>query len=148
MKHRPLDPADHRRSVLVFEPGDEVIEQLRSWATTQGLEAGAFTGIGAFSRVTLGYFDVDRREYVPTEIDEQVEVLSLVGNIALSDGGPSVHAHVVVGKRDGSAHGGHLLKGTVRPTLEVVLERPAPPLRRRRDDATGLALLDPHASGR
>jgi predicted DNA-binding protein with PD1-like motif len=75
-------------------------------------------------------------------LEEQVEVLALTGNVALAKGQPKVHAHVVVGMRDGTAHGGHLIEATVRPTLEVVLVESAPHLRRSMDEATGLALID------
>lgn len=133
---------DHRMFVLVFDSGDEVSETLLEWARTHGVAAASFTGIGAFARATVGYFDVDRREYLRIPIDEQVEVLSLTGNIARAGHGPRLHAHVVLGRRDGSACGGHLLDARVRPTLELVLLESPPHLQRRHDPATGLALLD------
>jgi predicted DNA-binding protein with PD1-like motif len=103
--------------------------------------AASFTGIGAFSRVTLGYFDLETRDYLRISIEEQVEVLSLAGNVALAGREPKLHAHVVVGKRDGTAHGGHLLDARVRPTLEVVAVESPGHLRRHMDEATGLPLL-------
>jgi hypothetical protein len=54
---------------------------------------------------------------------------------------PRLHAHVVVGKRDGTAHGGHLLQARVRPTLEVILTESASYLARRHDPESGLALI-------
>ena len=69
-------------------------------------------------------------------------MVSLVGNVALDAGEPRVHAHVVVARYDGSALGGHLLGGTVDPTLEVMIVESPATLRRRLDPATGLALLD------
>ncbi len=77
------------------------------------------------------------------EIDEQVEVLSLIGDVALEGTQPKVHAHVVVGRRDGTAHGGHLLEAHVRPTLEVVLAEVPGHLQRETDPETGLALIRP-----
>jgi predicted DNA-binding protein with PD1-like motif len=71
-----------------------------------------------------------------------VEVLSLVGDIALDSQQPRVHAHVVVGKADGTAHGGHLLEAHVWPTLEVVLTKTPDTLRKRFDPETGLTLID------
>ena len=101
------------------------------------------TAIGAFQRVTLGFFDVTTKDYKKIEIQEQVELLSLVGNIAHDDqGNPKLHAHVVVGKSEGSAHGGHLLNAYVRPTLEVVLVETSQHLRRTIRGEFGLALLD------
>ena len=70
---------------------------------------------------------------------EQVEVLSLVGDIALDRGEPKLHAHAVVGKSDGTAHGGHVLEAWVWPTLEVMLTESPKHLCRKFDPASGLA---------
>src|SRR6185312_1798558 len=101
------------------------------------------TAIGAFERATVGWFDLKRRAYHPIAIEEQCEALSLIGDIALGDDGqPSLHAHAVLGLRDGSTRGGHLLKAIVRPTLEVTLVETPAPLRRRRRPELGIALID------
>ena len=142
MKWKLLDEDAERTYVMVFDRGDEVIATLRTFARDEGLAASHFTAIGAFSDLTLGYFDRDRRDYVKIPIREQVEVLTLAGDIVIGDDGPSVHAHVVVGKRDGTAHGGHLIEARVWPTLEVVLADAPQRLRRRMDRAVGLALID------
>jgi predicted DNA-binding protein with PD1-like motif len=72
-----------------------------------------------------------------------VEVLSLIGDIALHEGKPQVHAHLVIGKKDGTAHGGHLLEARVRPTLEVILTESPKPLHKKYDPESGLALIRP-----
>ncbi len=146
MRHRTIAAATERTHVLVFETGDDMLPLLTEFARARDLRACRFTAIGAFSRVTLGYFDWRTKRYLENPLDEQVEVVALLGDIARKDDDPQVHAHVVVGRRDGTAHGGHLLAATVRPTLElVVVESPAW-LRRRYDPASGLALIDPDAS--
>ena len=113
--------SDQRTFVLIFDSGDEVIFGIEAFAEKQSLAASQFTGIGAFKQTLLGYFDWEKKEYQKIPIQEQVEVLSLVGDLTLKDGKPNIHAHVVVGRRDGTAHGGHLLKAYVRLTLEVIL---------------------------
>ena len=114
-------------------------------ARERGIDGAYFTGIGALSEVTLGYWEWETKRYFQIPVREQVEVLSLSGNVALGpDGERKVHAHIVVGKRDGAAHGGHLLAGRVRPTLEVMLVEVPKHLRRRLDAGTGLPLLDAH----
>ena len=105
------------------------------------LTGAHFTGIGAFRRLTLGYFDPERLDYRRSPIEEQVEVLSLVGNIAIDEEKPKVHAHVVVGKSDGTARGGHILEATVWPTLELVVEESPGYLHRRTDPETRLPLI-------
>jgi uncharacterized protein len=142
MKAKLLREEEGRTFALVFDKGDEVGSGLTAFAKERGLGASHFTAIGAFSEVTLGYFDRERKEYAKIPVREQVEVLSLIGDIALDRGEPKLHAHVVVGKRDGTAHGGHLVEARVWPTLEVILEESPTHLRRTLDRETGLALLD------
>ena len=126
----------------MFETGDEAMELLTGFAREHDLSGASFTGIGAFSGVELGYFDWAAKDYRPIRIDEQVEVLALTGDVALDKGRPAVHAHVVVGRSDGSAAGGHLLSGAVRPTLELILTESPAELRKSYDRETGLALID------
>jgi predicted DNA-binding protein with PD1-like motif len=127
--------------VLVFDKGDEVMQVLTEFAAERKLAAGHFTAIGAFSDVKLGFLDPETKEYEPIVLDEQVEALTLVGDVSLQDGEPRIHAHVVVGRRDGRAYGGHLLEAHVWPTLEVVLTESPAHLRREVDRETGLPLI-------
>jgi len=130
-----------RTFALIFQTGDTVIEPLTRFAQENKLFAAHFTAIGAFSDLTLAYFDWESRQYQKIPLHEQVEVLSLIGDIADDKGKAKVHAHVVVGKRDGSAHGGHLIEAHVRPTLEVILTESPAHLRRKTDPTSGLALI-------
>ena len=143
MKSKLLHEGGEKTFVIVFDAGDEVVAGLLDFAKEHKLAAGRLTGLGACERVTLGFFELGRKDYQKIPINEQVEVMSLVGNVALEEGGePKVHAHVVVGKRDGTAHGGHLLEAHVRPTLEVILVESPKPLRRKMNAEVGLALID------
>jgi predicted DNA-binding protein with PD1-like motif len=136
-----------RTYAVVFNKGDEFMSGLHALAKDQDLTGSHFTAIGAFSDVTLGYFDRATMTYQEIPVHEQIEVLSLVGNIALNKGEPKVHAHVVLGRADGTTRGGHILQAHVWPTLEVVIMESPQHLRRRMDEETGLALLDLAASG-
>jgi predicted DNA-binding protein with PD1-like motif len=74
-------------------------------------------------------------------LKNQVELMSLVGNIAQDDkGDPKLHAHVVVGKSDGTAQGGHLLEAYAQPTLDVVVVESTQRLRRTIRPEVGRAL--------
>lgn len=144
MQWRELSRGEHGRSVvLVFTTGDEVMESLPGWCREQRVTPAHFTAIGALSDVTLGWFDWEEKTYREIPLEEQVEVLSLAGDVALQDDQPAVHAHIVVGRSDGSAHGGHLLRAHVRPTLELVLDEVPVHLRKRHDPESGLALIAP-----
>jgi uncharacterized protein len=141
-----LHEVDGLRTIaLVLEPGDEAMASIASFAVEHRLGASHFTAIGAFSRAVVAYFDWTTRQYRHIAIDEQVEVLSLIGDIVIERDLPRVHGHVVLGKADATAHGGHLIEGRVRPTLEIVVTETPRHLRRRFDPDSKLALIDPSA---
>jgi predicted DNA-binding protein with PD1-like motif len=149
MKAVLLHEADGLRTFsVVLATGDEVMSSLTSFASERQLRATQLTAIGAFSSVVVAFFDWTTRQYQHTRIEEQVEVLSLLGDVTLEQGQPKVHAHVVIGKRDATAHGGHLIEALVRPTLEVMLTETPAHLRRRFDPDSGLALIHPTDVGR
>ena len=130
-----------RTYAIVFEKQDEVRKALLEFASTNRFADAHLSAIGAFSEVTLGFFDRQQKASRKIPINEQVEVLTFTGNIVQKDGRPSLHAHVVVGKADGTAHGGHFLGGRVWPTLEMILSEMPVHLRRSHDEETGLALI-------
>jgi len=131
-----------RQFVLVFETGDDVLEELQRFAQEQNVMAAFFKGLGGFERATVGFYNLQQQRYEPIEIDEQVELLSLLGNISIYDGKPKLHAHATVSYRDGRAAGGHLLQATVRPTLELVVGELAGNLHRTDRPEIGIPLLD------
>lgn len=141
MRSKLMSDGPERSFVLVFDEGDEVVSAIEAFAAEQGLSASRLSAIGAFRQVTLGYFDWERKDYERIELGEQLEVLALLGDVALYEGRPKLHAHVVLGRRDGSTCGGHLLEATVRPTLEVVLTDAPAHLRREFDPASRLPLI-------
>jgi len=142
MQSEMLSDGEERTFVLIFQSGESVVSGLQEFAETNGVVGSHFTAIGGLSDVTFAWFDWSKKQYEKAaEIQEQVEVLSLIGDIALDRGKPKVHAHIVVGKRDGTAHGGHLMQAHVRPTLEVMLSQTPQSLRREHDPTSGLALI-------
>ena len=144
MKSALLDERDGLRTfAVVLGTGDEAMGALTEFAVKQHLQGSHFTAIGAFSRVVVAYFDWPSKAYRNLRIDAQMEVLSFVGDISVEQDKPKVHAHVVVGKSDATAHGGHLVEGMVRPTLEIVVTETPRHLHRRFDPESGLALIDP-----
>jgi uncharacterized protein len=145
MKSKLLQEGDVRIFAVVFDSGDEVTEGLLSFAREYGFRGAGFVGIGAFESATLAFFELESNEYEEIPIDEQVEVLSFAGNLGVHEGEPKLHAHVVVGRRDGSTRGGHLLRARVRPTLELIVTETVGEVRRIEDQATGLPLID-HAA--
>ena len=126
---------------VALETGNEAVKSLSDFVREQKIEAASIAAIGAFRRAVLGYFEWQSKQYKKIPVEEQVEVLSLIGDVAVADGKPTLHIHAVLGKSDGSVAGGHLLSGEVRPTLEVIITQSPSYLRKARDPETGLALL-------
>ncbi len=108
---------------VVFDPGEEFLEGMAQVVADEGIEVAGFTAIGGFSETKLGFFNEETKDFNPIDFEaDQVEVLSLMGEITRDDdGSPHVHGHVVVGLPDGRAFGGHLLKGVVEPIAIVNL---------------------------
>ncbi|MBN9560092.1 MAG: DNA-binding protein [Alphaproteobacteria bacterium] len=146
MRFKLVNDGPQKTYVLVLDKGDEAVSCMQQFARDHSVAAAQLTGIGAFSDAILGFFDWEKKEYRKIPVREQVEVVSLIGDVALGpDGKPSLHPHVVVSRSDGSAMGGHLLEAHVRPTLEVVLTESPEYLRKRKDSESGLALITPQA---
>jgi uncharacterized protein len=133
------DPATY---VVVLEPGDEAIKALTDFAITHELSAAQITAIGAFERATVAWFDRRTTSSHPIYVDEQCEVLSLIGDVAMGAEGPLLHLHAVLGLNDGHTRGGHLLAGHVWPTLEVMISESPDELRKTYHPELNMALID------
>ena len=121
MQKKLLNPDPPVTWALALETGEEAMGGIGGFVRQHRIEAASITAIGAFERAVLGYFDWQTKQYRKIRVDQQVEVLSLLGDVAVADNGPSLHLHAVLGRSDGSVVGGHLLEARVRPTLEVIL---------------------------
>ena len=143
MQSKLLHEADGKRTfALILQNGDEAMRCLQDFAVKERLGASQVTAIGALSSARLAFFDWETKQYRPIPVEEQVEVASLVGDIAVGpDGKPSVHVHAVLGRRDGTAVAGHLQAGHVRPTLEIIITESPAHLCKVKDAESGLALI-------
>jgi hypothetical protein len=148
MKSKLLaEGAGERTFVLILDPGEEASSTITGFAEREAVSAASLTALGAFSKATVGWFDLASKAYRKIPVGQQCEVLSGIGDIALGDDSkPSLHMHVVLGLSDGSTRGGHLLEGTVQPTLEVTLVETPVHLRRKKRPELGIALIDLAAS--
>jgi hypothetical protein len=145
MKARLLhNNAGQRTFAVVLKTGDEAVGCLQTFVNDEKISAAQISAIGAFSDAVLGYFNWQRKDYHRLPVSEQVEVASLLGDVALSpDGEPALHLHAVLGRQDGSALAGHLLSARVRPTLEVIVTESPAHLHKFHDPESGLALIRP-----
>ena len=144
MKSRLVNESKGQRTfVIVLDPGEEAFETLTAFAREHGVDGASLSAIGAFERAVVGWFDFDAKTYRKIPVDEQCEVLSAIGDVALGDDRkPGLHIHAVLGLSDGSTKGGHFLEGIVRPTLEITLVEAPGHLRRRKRPEIGAALID------
>ncbi|MGC1782372.1 MAG: PPC domain-containing DNA-binding protein [Acidobacteriaceae bacterium] len=141
MRHKLVSDTP-KTFVLIFDIGDEILTELKRFASQQNLAGSSFKAIGALSHAKVGWFNWETKKYeTAAELDEQVELLSLIGDIAINNGKPQVHAHIVIGRRDGTAHGGHLMEAIVRPTCELVLTENPAHLQKQIDPESGIALI-------
>jgi len=130
---------------VIFRPGDEPYAGLTQFAAEHHIQSGHFTAIGGFKDARLAWFDLDKKMFRVIPVDSQVEVVSLVGDIALLDGKPQVHMHCVVAFPDGTTRGGHILGAHVSPLLEVFVTADPVALVKKRDAEHGLTLIEPGA---
>jgi uncharacterized protein len=142
MKSKVVADADVVTYVVVCDPGDEAVSALEQFARAERLEAAQITAVGAFEQATVGWFDRAAKEYRRIRVDEQCELLSLIGDVAEGKDGPVVHMHVVLGLSDGTTRGGHFLEGRVFPTLEAVVTETPARLRKVMRPDIGIALID------
>ena len=128
---------------VIFYQGDEAFSGLQEFAEKYHVTSAHFTAIGAVNGAMLGWFDPKRKMYKKIPIQGQHEVVGMSGDIALYQGKPIVHTHMVVGYPDGTTRGGHVLSAYVSPTLEVMLTVDSIAMHKRFDPETDLTLIDP-----
>jgi uncharacterized protein len=129
------------RVQLRFESGEQFSAPLLAWLAREGIGYATLTGLGAVRGATISYYVAATKQYETYEIAEQMEVVSLIGNVALREGKPFIHAHVALGKRDLSMIGGHLNDLAIYPTLEVWLRPEPEPVQRAFDESCGLWVM-------
>lgn len=146
MQVQLLNPgAQTKQYAVIFYQGDEAFSGLLEFAQKYHVTSAHFTAIGAVSGATLAWFDPQRKMYKKIPIVGQHEVIGMSGDIALYQGKPVVHTHMIVGSPDGTTHGGHVLSADVSPTLEVMVTVDPITMQKRFDPATDLTLIEPAA---
>ena len=144
MQVQLLNPGEATKQyAVIFYQGDEAFSGLLEFAEKYHVTSAHFMAIGAVGGATLGWFDPQRKMYKRIPIIGQHEVIGMSGDIALYQGKPVVHTHMVVGNPDGTTVGGHVLEAYVSPTLEVMVTVDPKSMQKRFDPETDLTLIDP-----
>jgi predicted DNA-binding protein with PD1-like motif len=139
------DEGGQKEYAVIFSTGDEAFAGLKEFAQKYHVTSAHFTAIGAISGATLAWFDPSRKMYKLMPFSGQMEVASMIGDIALYQGKPAIHTHAVLGLPDGTARAGHVVDMTVRPTLEVMVTVDPKGMQRQFDPQTDLTLITPAA---
>jgi hypothetical protein len=132
-----------REYQLVFEPGAEIMATLSDFILRNHFKSAHFTALGACTDAVVGYYDPAARDYRRTPYRQQMEIVSLIGDAAPTNGGAGLHAHIGLGFADGTMHGGHLFEAHASPTLELYLVASATAVERKHDAALNLDLMAP-----
>lgn len=142
MKSKSIKDGVVRTFVLILDQGEEAFKSITDFAEDEKITGASVSAIGAFSEAKVGWFDLAAKRYKPIEVNEQCEVLSLIGDVAQGDdGNASLHLHAVLGLQDGTLRGGHFLSGSVQPSLEVTITETVVHLRRKKSPDLGIALI-------
>lgn len=132
--------------ILRLSRGEDIIPAIITFCKKENIRSGSFRAIGAVENADVGYYDLASKQYGSKKYSEAMEVASMTGNIALVDGEPFVHAHVVLSGisagTENTTIGGHLFGAIVAVTLEVHLEAFSEPIERIMDETIGLKLLN------
>lgn len=133
---------DESVHLIRLDVGEKIQEKLKAYVKENGIQSGFLTGIGAASSCEIGYYDIVKKKYLPTLIDEMCEITSIVGNISWTGDEPVIHAHITLGKSDMSTVGGHLIEGIIGITGEFWIYTAPFRVNRTPSKFEGLKLID------
>jgi len=121
--------------------GEDLLQAVQHFCHHHQVRCGLITAIGGVERATFGVYDQKAKKYVKINLEKELEILSLSGNVSLFDDKPMVHAHIMFSDSEGKAYGGHLMGGTKVFSLEVFIqELTGDPKVRKLDKVTQLPL--------
>jgi len=127
---------------------EELITELTNFCKEKHISGASLSGIGGVSKCEIAYFSMKTTQYSGKVFNEQLELLSITGNITLVNKQPFVHAHVVLSDKDMKTYGGHLKNAVVCPTAEIIItelldEKDSKlKVERKKDEITGLNLME------
>ena len=138
-----IETKENRVIIARMKPGEDLLQTAIKTVEEKNIMSGSLQMIGAVSGVNLGYFDVKEKKYKNFQVNEDLEVVSCMGNVSrLQNGEIVVHAHMIVADSTGRCYGGHLLEGCqVSVTIELFIHETVDTLTRKEDHEFGLNLL-------
>ncbi len=135
---------DYRKSgrelVIRLDEDEEIVKSIISICKKENIESALVSGVGAVKKAELAHFDTKEKKYNKKTLEGMFEIASLSGNVAMLDGEPLAHLHIVIADTDFSTYGGHLMEGIANPTCELVVLPLETKIKRAKDEKTGLNL--------
>lgn len=132
---------DKNKYVLKVGVGEDVMDELKMFCKEQRIEAASFFAIGAAKEINIAWYDIHKKEYVQKAIQQELEIISLLGNVAVGNGEVIVHAHGSFSDKDMRLTAGHVNKMIVGGACEIVLEKIEGKIEKAHDNETGLKLM-------
>ena len=131
--------------IIRLDPGEKIVASLLGYLEGRQAEipSGFISAIGAVLSCEIGWYSIPDDKYQTRIINENCEIIGIIGNFAWIDGKSVVHAHISLGKEDYSIVGGHLIEGTVSVTAEIYIHKaPIAVTRKQSDRFKSLKLMD------
>lgn len=126
--------------VLILKTGDNLHEGIKKCARDAKLIGASIQGLGQFTNPVFAYYGANAKSHV-IPLEGTYEVISLNGNIAMSQGGYYTHIHAVLGDNTLQASAGHIKEAIIGATAELTITPFSKPLERQVDQETGFGLI-------
>ncbi|OQB05948.1 MAG: hypothetical protein BWY19_00615 [bacterium ADurb.Bin212] len=127
--------------VLVLKKDEEIVAEIKKYCQTNKITGGWLSGLGAVSGVELAFYNLKDKRFTQKKIDQELEIVSLVGNVATLDNDTTTHIHAVLSDINMKPIAGHLISATVAATCEIKLEVFDQAIKRKYNDHIGLNLI-------
>jgi predicted DNA-binding protein with PD1-like motif len=137
-----MEYRDNERIIFIrLHQGDDLFDSLKEVVRACDLKVGVVvSGVGMIKQAELAYF-ISSGRYSPILFPEPLELVSLTGNIILQDGEYHMHLHAILADEAKQTVAGHLSKGKVNVTNEIVILKTSIKAKRALDEETGLMAL-------
>lgn len=122
--------------------GEEIVSSIEKLCKEYNIKSGTIQAIGACDKIKIGLYEVEKRTYISTVIEKELELINLMGNISQKDEKLYLHLHAAFGDEKGNAFGGHLNEAVISGTCEIFINIIDGFIDRIFDDETGLNIID------
>tara|TARA_Y100000814_G_scaffold276828_1_gene237355 strand:+ start:603 stop:1031 length:429 start_codon:yes stop_codon:yes gene_type:complete len=131
---------DQNKYFISIDKDEYVNQSLLDVANNENLKSGWISGVGAIYDIEVGYFDVEKKDYVRKKFSGDYELLSISGNISIKEGDRFVHTHITFSDIEFNVFGGHLFDAKVAAAGEFLIDLCDFEVKRKYNENLGLHL--------